>query len=231
MADTPRAIRKNALTTYLWVAAFSGLVGFGAVYVTLDRSDNAGPVSLEPPSGAKAETGSPPAGAALPSGPGSNPLSKGDMAAFVFKKVPEPLPDVAFVDGAGQPRTLRDWQGKVVLLNLWATWCAPCRKEMPGLDRLEKELGGDGFEVVALAVDRAGSAGAKKFLDEIKADGLKLYADPQARAGAALKVIGMPTTLLLDRNGREIGRLVGPAEWDKEDARKLLQAALGPRAW
>lgn len=219
MAGTPPPARKIALATSLGVAAVAGLVGFGAVYVMFRDVDNA----AQAPAGAGTANV---AATVLPSAPGANPLSKGHMAAFVFKKTPEALPEIAFVDAGGQPRTLKDWSGKVVLLNLWATWCAPCRKEMPALDRLQKELGGEKFEVVALAVDRTGIDGAKAFLEQIKVDGLKLYADPRARAGTVLKAIGMPTTLLLDAQGREIGRLVGPAEWDSEDAKKLIEAAL-----
>jgi len=148
------------------------------------------------------------------------------MAAFVFRKAPEPLPEVSFVDGAGASRSLNDWRGKVVLLNLWATWCAPCRKEMPSLDRLQKELGSDRFEVVALSVDRSGIAGAKEFLGEIDVSALELYVDPTARASSALKAIGLPATLLIDTQGREIGRLTGPAEWNSEDAKRLILSVL-----
>jgi thiol-disulfide isomerase/thioredoxin len=148
------------------------------------------------------------------------------MAAFVFRKEPEPLPAFSFQDASGRERTLADWRGKVVLLNLWATWCAPCRKEMPALDRLQAELGSDRFEVVALSVDRTGLAGAKKFLDETKAARLALYADPSARLAATLRAVGLPATLLIDAEGREIGRLLGPAEWDSEDAKRLIRAVV-----
>jgi thiol-disulfide isomerase/thioredoxin len=113
-----------------------------------------------------------------------------------------------------------------VLLNLWATWCAPCRKEMPALDRLQKALGSDGFEVVALNLDRGGVETAKKFLDQIKIEALKLYADPSTRASTELNAVGMPTTILIDRDGRELGRIVGPAEWDGADAQRLIAASL-----
>jgi thiol-disulfide isomerase/thioredoxin len=146
------------------------------------------------------------------------------MAAFVFRKEPEPLPEFSFQDGTGRERTLADWRGKVVLLNLWATWCAPCRKEMPALDRLQAELGSDRFEVVAVSVDRTGLVGARKFLEETKAARLGLYADPSARLAATLRAIGLPATLLIDAEGREIGRLLGPAEWDSEDAKRLIRA-------
>ncbi|HYD15132.1 MAG TPA: TlpA disulfide reductase family protein [Hyphomicrobium sp.] len=150
------------------------------------------------------------------------------MPAFVFKKTPEPLADVSFVDGSGTPKTLKDFRGKTVLLNLWATWCAPCREEMPSLDRLQAALGSDKFEVVALAVDRTGVDAARKFLADTKVNALKLYADPTTRSGSALKAVGMPTTILIDAEGREIGRLPGPAEWDSEHAKRLVQSVLQP---
>jgi thiol-disulfide isomerase/thioredoxin len=148
------------------------------------------------------------------------------MAAFVFRKEPEALPDAKFQDAEGKERTLGQWRGKVVLLNLWATWCVPCRKEMPALDRLQRELGSDKFEVVAVSVDRKGVEGARKFLDETKVGKLALYVDPTTRLTSEVRAVGLPATLLIDRQGREIGRLLGPAEWDSEDAKRLIRAAL-----
>ncbi len=202
------------------VVLAAALVGFGAVYVTLGRHDNVG--TTEPAPQAPATTA-----AKLPAGPGTNQLSKGHMAAFVFKKAPEPLPEFTFFDGTGAERSLKDWQGKVVLLNLWATWCAPCRKEMPALDRLQQALGSDKFQVVALSVDRGGAEASKKFLDQIDVGALDLFVDPTSRATSDLKAVGLPTTLLIDAQGREIGRLTGPAEWDSEDAKRLIEATLG----
>ena len=121
---------------------------------------------------------------ASPSAEGE-PLNTGEMSNFVFKSAPEPLADVAFVDGDGKPMTLADFKGKSVLLNLWATWCAPCRKEMPGLDRLQAELGSDKFEVVALSVDRAGVEASQKFLDQINVKSLKTYVDATAQGRAS----------------------------------------------
>ncbi|MGH6816058.1 MAG: TlpA family protein disulfide reductase [Hyphomicrobiaceae bacterium] len=210
---------KPVFVTYLAVALLAAAIGFLAVYVATRGSGNGGGPSATIHPGPKP-------GAGLPAGPGKNPLSQGDMAAFVFKKEPEALPEISFVDGGGTALNLSGWRGKVVLLNLWATWCAPCRKEMPALDRLQKDLGSDRFEVVALAVDRAGVEGAKRFLDQTKVEALKPYADPSAKMGATLKAVGMPTTLLIDGEGREIGRLVGPAEWDSADAKRLIQAML-----
>ncbi|RTL72915.1 MAG: redoxin domain-containing protein [Hyphomicrobiales bacterium] len=195
------------------------VAGFAAVYVTLGRSDNAKP----PPAVASAK---PAEGGPLPAGPGANPLSQGHMAAFVFKKAPEALPELKFQDGAGGEVTLDKFKGKVVLLNLWATWCLPCRKEMPALDNLQAQLGSDKFEVVALSVDRTGVAGARRFLDETKVQKLALYADPTAKLSSTLRASGLPTTLLIDAEGREIGRLIGPAEWDSADAVRLIRAVI-----
>jgi thiol-disulfide isomerase/thioredoxin len=221
---------RSTVATYIAMALLSALAGFVAIYVSLGRSDNGGraTVRAQPPDSAAQLAQDPPTG--LPAGPGVNPLSTGQMAAFVFTKTREPLSDILFLDGAGSQRSLKDWHGKVVLLNLWATWCAPCRKEMPALDRLQVALGSDQFEVVALSVDRTGLDGAKKFLDQINVQSLKLYADPAARIGSQLRVAGLPATLLLDREGREIGRLTGPAEWDSADAKRLILAALSQAA-
>jgi thiol-disulfide isomerase/thioredoxin len=186
------------------------------------NSGTQNPATQNPAKNAALAQASPP----LPAGAGANPLSQGEMANFVFRKTPEPLPDIAYTDSTGAARTQADLKGRVILLNLWATWCVPCLKEMPGLDRLQKDLGSDKFEVVALSVDRAGPEAAKKYLDKIKIANLKLYADSTAKAAISLKAVGMPTTLLLNAQGQEIGRLIGPAEWDSEDAKKLIQAAL-----
>jgi len=217
---TAKTARNVAL--FVGVAVGAALAGFGAIYATLLPGDNA-----RPGAAAIAQVSAPPA--ELPKGPGANPLSQGHMAAFVWKREPEALPEIRFTDGAGAPKTIADWQGKVVLLNLWATWCAPCRKEMPGLERLQKELGSDRFEVIALSVDRAGIEASKKFLDQIKVESLGLYVDSTARSSSALRAIGMPTTVLIDAASREVGRLVGPAEWDSEEAKRLIRAAIAAR--
>jgi thiol-disulfide isomerase/thioredoxin len=218
MVDRPPG--QSALRTAvvsLATAAIAAVVGFAAVYVTVGRPDNAPPAAPRPVAGATEEPAK---------GPGSNPLSQGQMAAFVFRKEPEAPAPVKFQDAEGKERTLADWRGKVVLLNLWATWCLPCRKEMPSLDRLQAELGSDKFEVVALSVDRKGLDASKKFLDETKVERLALYVDATARATSELRVVGLPATLLLDAQGREIGRLLGPAEWDSDDAKRLIRAAV-----
>ena len=160
-------------------------------------------------------------------GPNGERLNRGAMTTFVFKKTPMDLPDdVTFNDKAGQAVNLDHFAGKVVLLNLWATWCAPCRKEMPDLDRLQADLGGDRFEVVAVSLDRGSADKARAFLNEIGVKRLRFFHDPEAKLGFKLMAIGMPTTLLIDAKGREIGRLVGPAEWHSEDAKKLIRSVL-----
>lgn len=135
------------------------------------------------------------------------------------------VPDIVFMDRDGNERTLQDFQGRVVVLNLWATWCAPCRKEMPSLDRLQAELGGDDLEVVALAVDRGDISKITGFYEELGLTNLTIYHDPTAKAGRTLRAPGLPTTLVIDREGNEIGRVLGDAEWDGDDVITLLKAA------
>ena len=157
---------------------------------------------------------------------GQAQLNTGHMAAFVFKPGPADLPPIKFVDAKGEARTLAEWKGRTVLLNLWATWCAPCRKEMPDLDKLQAELGGDKFEVVALGVDRGGVKAAEKFLEQVGSKKLALYVDGTARIATELRVIGLPATLLIDAEGREVGRLLGPAEWASDDAKALIRSIM-----
>ena len=135
-------------------------------------------------------------------------------------------PALRFYDAVGKPRTLADWRGKVVLLNVWATWCAPCRKEMPALDRLQQKLGGHDFEVVALSIDRGGAADVRAFYEEIGIRALRIYVDPESEATSKLKTLGVPTTLLIDRAGRELWRKTGTAEWDAEDVVEGLRLRL-----
>lgn len=210
--SNPPGAPRTSTTVVVAMAAIAALVGFAAVYGTLGRPDNTSVSEIAPPRPEKEPTGTRRRVPGLP--------------AFVFKTTPEPLADVNFVDESGAPKTLKDFHGKTVLLNLWATWCAPCREEMPSLDRLQQELGSDTFEVVALAVDRTGVEAARKFLDGIDVKSLRLYADPTTRSGSALKAIGMPTTILIDAEGREVGRLPGPAEWDSADAKALIAETL-----
>jgi len=125
------------------------------------------------------------------------------------------LPDLRFVDGTGAPRSLADFRGRVVLLNLWATWCVPCRKEMPALDRLQAALGGPDFEVVALSIDQGGVTAVKRFYGELDLHALRIYVDQSGEALGKLGSVGIPLTVLVDRAGRELWRVVGPREWDQ----------------
>ena len=152
-------------------------------------------------------------------------LAKGEVAAFSVKDAPADIPAVTFRDADGKDHSLSDWRGKLVLLNLWATWCAPCRHEMPALDGLRTALAGKDFDVVALATDRGGIDKPRKFWTETGIKSLSLYLD-SGDAQHGLGVIGMPTTLLIGRDGREIGRLIGPAEWSSQDAKALIEAAI-----
>jgi thiol-disulfide isomerase/thioredoxin len=159
------------------------------------------------------------------------PFARGEVAAVNVAKSPLKIPDLAFEDAAGKKLTLASFRGRTVLLNLWATWCVPCRKEMPTLDALEGELGSSRFQVVAVNIDTRDPDKPKKFLKDIGVNKLAYYADPSAKAFQDLKSIGrafgMPTTLLVDPHGCEIGTIAGPAEWASKDAVKLIEAALG----
>jgi thiol-disulfide isomerase/thioredoxin len=157
-------------------------------------------------------------------------LATGALAAFLVKPNRKAAADIVFQDGEGRPLRLGDWKGKVVLVNLWATWCAPCRKEMPDLAKLQKELGSEQFEVVAISVDRDGAKAAAAFLKDTGADNLKLYVEPTSSIVNDLQALGLPATVLVDRKGNEIGRLLGPADWASPEAQALVRAALAEGA-
>jgi thiol-disulfide isomerase/thioredoxin len=158
------------------------------------------------------------------------PLARGEVAAVNVAKSPLKVPKLAFHDADGNPLTLDHWRGRTVLVNLWATWCVPCRKEMPALDALEQRLGGSGFEVVAINIDTRDPDKPKAFLKEVGVEKLAYYSDPDAKTFQDLKAVGrafgMPTTLLVDPKGCEIGTIAGPAEWASDDAVKLVQTAI-----
>tara|TARA_R110002096_G_scaffold80612_6_gene188759 strand:- start:1488 stop:1991 length:504 start_codon:yes stop_codon:yes gene_type:complete len=139
---------------------------------------------------------------------------------------PRAVAEIAFADGEGEPLTLDAWRGKIVLLNIWATWCGPCREEMPTLDRLQARLGSDRFEVVALSIDRAGVGVVAKFFEEIGIERLRIFIDESGGVARDLKIFGLPATLLIGRDGRELGRLVGPAEWDTPEMIAFLETVI-----
>ena len=151
----------------------------------------------------------------------------GDTAVLRMHASPRRLPELVFEDGKGKRVTLADFRGRTVLLNVWATWCPPCREEMPSLDRLQKALGGPAFEVVALSIDAGGAPVVKRFYDEIGIRSLAIYVDPGMRAAGQLATPGVPTTLLIDREGRELGRHAGPAQWDSPQALRVISGNMG----
>ena len=221
--DVNGSVGRGARTSpaVLIAALLAALAGFATVYVSWAPSDN----------GRIAESSAPAAKTAgqdeeVVKGPLIG-LNKGAMAPLVVRPKPLDLPELSFTNASGETKTLADWKGKIVLLNIWASWCVPCREEMPQLDKLQGELGGKDFDVVAVNIDRGGADKAKKFLDETGASHLTLYTDGSGKLFAAVKAVGMPTTLLIDREGREIGRLVGPADWGSAEAKQLIEAAVG----
>ena len=147
----------------------------------------------------------------------ANPL---DLSVF---DQPRDLPETRFQDDQGHDLILADFRGRVVLLNVWATWCVPCRKEMPSLDRLQAQLGGKDFLVMALSIDREGVAAVKRFYQEVGVERLAIYADPSGRGSRGLAIPGVPTTLLVDREGREVARKMGAAEWDSSEMASLIE--------
>jgi thiol-disulfide isomerase/thioredoxin len=160
------------------------------------------------------------------------PLAQGEVAALTMATTPLRLPDLAFADAAGAPKKLSDWRGKTLLVNLWATWCVPCRKEMPALETLQTKLGGPSFEVVAINIDTRDPDKPKSFLKDANLTRLGYFNDQKAKSFQDLKAVGralgMPTSVLVDGQGCEIATIAGPAEWGSDDALKLVKAALGP---
>ena len=157
------------------------------------------------------------------------PFAKGEVAAFRVADAPEYLGDIAFTGPTGEAMSLADFAGRTTLLNLWATWCVPCRVEMPALDGLEAALGGDDFGVLAINIDRGDAERPRAFLDEISVENLGFYSDPTSAVFTGLKkrglAFGLPVTLLIDGAGCRVGSVDGPAEWNSEDARALINAA------
>jgi thiol-disulfide isomerase/thioredoxin len=198
------------------VAAVAGLGILAAVYGVVGASRNVGEPACK---------------AALDVARRVEPFARGEVAAVKPADEARKLPDLAFHDASGQPKSLSDWRGRTVLLNLWATWCVPCRKEMPALDAVQDKLGGPDFEVVAVNIDTRNLDKPRNWLQEVGVNHLTYYSDANAKVFQDLKAIGkaigMPTTLLVDPNGCEIASIAGPAEWASEDGLKLVSEALG----
>jgi thiol-disulfide isomerase/thioredoxin len=143
---------------------------------------------------------------------------------FIFVDKPAPIAEITFDDAEGQARKLADFKGKVLLANIWATWCGPCRTEMPALDRLQARLGGSDFEVIPVSIDRGGIEAIRKFYSEIGVRNLAMYIDPSGQVLRQTHALGLPTTLLIDRSGQEIGRVIGPVEWDAPEIPEFLSS-------
>lgn len=146
----------------------------------------------------------------------------GGIENFIPAREVVAAPNVKFLDAHHNKLTLDAFRGKVVVLNLWATWCTPCIKEMPMLDRLQQQLENLDVVVVALSLDSGGPEVVKAFYEEHDIEHLKIFVDPTSRALGDFKVIGLPTTILIDRDGNDRGRVVGPAEWDDAAAADLV---------
>lgn len=159
------------------------------------------------------------------------PLAVGEVAAVQIENRAAPLSELAFLSPEGEPLTLADFRGRTVLLNLWATWCVPCRAEMPALNTLQEKLGSDAFEVVAVNIDTRDPEKAMQWLADNGIDHLAPYNDPKAKIFQTLradgKAFGMPTTVLIDTDGCALGHLAGAAEWASDDAVALVRAAIG----
>ena len=214
MTERPLANKRLALIAVAGVAGLA--IGLAGVYGIGALTGNAGgDLACKP---------------ALETARKAAPFAHGEVAAVNIAKTPLKVPELAFLDAAGKAKTLADWRGRTVLLNLWATWCVPCRKEMPSLDALQTKFGGPNFEVVTINIDTRDADKPKAWLKEVGVSKLAYYADPAAKTFQDLKAIGrafgMPTTLLIDPNGCEIGTIAGPAEWASDDAIKLIEAAL-----
>jgi thiol-disulfide isomerase/thioredoxin len=212
--DTTGAAPRRRKTILIAAAAITAL-GIGAVYGIAALGGNAG---------------DPACAGALATAKRVAPLARGEVAAVAVADTGLHLPALAFKDATGTEKTLADWKGRTVLLNLWATWCVPCRKEMPALAALQQKLGGPGFEVVTVNIDTRNLDKPKDWLRQAGVTGLAYYTDASARVFQELKsvgkAVGMPTSLLIDGNGCEIAYLAGPAEWSSDDALALVKAAL-----
>jgi thiol-disulfide isomerase/thioredoxin len=202
------APKRRGATTLLRAAVVVGLLAVPAVHY-LNR-----PVAELESSGALAAVAPatiPPAGFKLAPQPSA-----------------QPVPELHFADAKGKPVSLADFRGKTILLNIWASWCPPCRAEMPALDRLQAKLGGPDFEVIPVSIDQGGSALVliEEFFRELGVHQLPIYIDPTGQAAGEVGSVGLPTTLLIDRDGKEVGRLIGGADWDSPEAIAFIEQRL-----
>ncbi len=157
-------------------------------------------------------------------------MREGDMRKLIFHSAPIESSDVAFKSEDGQDMTLADYAGKHVVLNFWATWCAPCRHEMPHLSALQETMGGDKLEVVTIATGRNPLPGMQRFFAEIEVDNLPLHTDARQNLARSLGVLGLPVTIIIDPEGHEVGRMQGDADWSSENAMAIMQALIEPES-
>jgi thiol-disulfide isomerase/thioredoxin len=218
--NPPKSASMRRIPLVIGAVLIGGVIGFAGVYGIGGLRRNAG--------------GDPACGPAVDLSHKLAPLARGEVAALTMATAPLRLPDLAFTDSEGKPRKLSDWRGRTVLVNLWATWCVPCRKEMPALEGLETKLGGPNFEVVAINIDTRDPDKPRNFLKDANLTRLGYFTDPKAKVFQDLKgigrALGMPTSVLVDGQGCEIGTIAGPAEWASDDAIKLITAAVKPVA-
>lgn len=153
-------------------------------------------------------------------------LRAGDMEKLAVHAMPVAAAADAFEGEDGAAMTLSDFEGQVVVLNFWATWCAPCREEMPTLSALQADLGGEAFRVVTIATGRNDPVAMRQFFDEIGVDNLPLHRDPRQGLARSMGVLGLPVTVILDRDGQEVARLMGDADWNSESARAIVAALI-----
>jgi thiol-disulfide isomerase/thioredoxin len=214
---TKAASATRRIPLVIATVVIGGLAGFGALY---GLNATRGPA------------GDPACRSAVTTAQRIAPLAHGEVAALTMAAAPLKLPDLAFEDANGQPKKLSDFRGKTILVNLWATWCVPCRREMPALDALQTQLSGPNFEVVAINIDTRDADKPRSFLKDAGLTRLDYFSDQKAKVFQDLKAIGralgMPTSVLVDPQGCEIATIAGPAEWASDDALKLIRAALPP---
>jgi len=209
MKNKPLALKNLALVLTLAIVSASAGVVVYQVGPALNPGSVAGNFATQPSTAPDSTSPSPP----------------GDGFSFNSHDEQRTLPDLRFMGGDGSELTLADFQGKLVLLNIWATWCGPCRQEMSTLDNLQTKLGGNDFVVLALSIDTEIKM-VRAFYAELGLTSLRIYIDESVRAPVDLNVRGIPATLLIDPQGREIGRVLGPADWDSAEVVAAISAYL-----
>ena len=157
-------------------------------------------------------------------------MRSGDMKKLLIHPKPKPAVNMKFITKDDTPLTSADFAGKTLLVNFWATWCAPCRKEMPQLNALQKEFGGDDFEVLTIATGRNTPDGIKRFFADAGVDSLPRHQDPKQALASQMGIFGLPITVIMDPEGREIARLRGDADWSSDSAKAIVQALIAGKA-